>query len=67
MNTELVQHSYLAGEEYTIADMVTYPWIAGFLQRAPELFETAPAVRRWAQTISERPAAQKTAATYLNH
>ena len=66
MNTELVNHSYIAGDEYTIADMVTYPWVAKFVMRSPELFENAPAVRRWMALVSERPAVKKTAETFLN-
>ena len=28
MNNQLMKNKYLAGEEYTIADIATFPWIA---------------------------------------
>lgn len=59
METQLSAHKFLAGEEYTIADMVTYPWLSSFLQMQPAWFEDAPSVRRWATLVGARPAVQK--------
>jgi GST-like protein len=41
MDKRLAQHAFLAGDEYTIADMASYPWIgaydsSGRLRRVPE-------------------------------
>lgn len=59
MNIQLGKHTYLAGEEYTIADICTYPWIANFYKLKPDWFELNPSVRRWVQVIAERPAVKK--------
>ncbi|MBO9667725.1 MAG: glutathione S-transferase N-terminal domain-containing protein [Bdellovibrio sp.] len=59
LELQLSKHPYLAGNAYTIADMVTYPWVAIFLKSYPHLFTETPAVHRWAEAISQRPAVQK--------
>jgi GSH-dependent disulfide-bond oxidoreductase len=53
-------NAYLAGSEYSVADIATYPW----LRNIPALMgaETAakfPNVTRWVKTIGERPAVKK--------
>jgi GST-like protein len=30
MDKRLAQHAFLAGDEYTIADMASYPWIGAY-------------------------------------
>lgn len=55
----LSKSDYLAINEYTIADMTTYPWVAAMLEKKPEWFSEAPGVRRWAARLSERPAVKK--------
>jgi len=49
---------YILGEDYTIADMICWPWvlIAKPLGQSLDLF---PKVARWRQAIKERPAVQK--------
>ncbi len=59
LNSQLTKHAYLAGEEYTIADMATYPWVAGFAKENPVWFEGTPAIRNWLTKVSERPAVKK--------
>ncbi|HWU42784.1 MAG TPA: glutathione binding-like protein, partial [Bdellovibrio sp.] len=59
MNAQLTKHTYLAGDNYTIADMATYPWAASFAKAYPHFFETTPAVRRWLSLVGERPAVKK--------
>jgi GST-like protein len=56
MNTQLAQNQYLAGNFYSIADIATYPWVAGTLKTNPEWYEAVPHVRRWAELIGQRPA-----------
>jgi GSH-dependent disulfide-bond oxidoreductase len=53
-------NAYLAGSEYSVADIATYPW----LRNIPALMgaETAakfPNVTRWVKTIGERPAVKQ--------
>jgi GST-like protein len=59
MNQQLAENQYLAGSFYSIADMATYPWIAAYMKTKPEWFETTPNVRRWAETVGQRPAVKK--------
>lgn len=59
MEQRLSQTQYLAGEFYSIADIATYPWVAGFLKSKAEWFEKSPNIRRWAELIAERPAVMK--------
>lgn len=49
---------YLAGNEYSIADMATYPWVVGSDIRL-EAVEAWPAVGEWVARIAERPATAK--------
>jgi len=53
--------SYMAGPEYTVADMATYPWIAGMLSAAepPVKIEEYPHVQKWKELVGSRPAVQK--------
>lgn len=59
LETQLSNYEYLAGNNYTIADMCTYFWLNGFMKLVPEWFDSKPSVRRWLNTISERPAVKK--------
>ncbi len=65
LDRHLANHVYLAGEEYSIADMATWPWygqlVRGFLYDAAEFLQVQDYryVRRWADLISERPAVQR--------
>jgi GST-like protein len=58
MNKRLSQHPYLAGEEYTIADMAAVGWTRAWERQGqdPDQF---PHVKRWLETLQARPAVQK--------
>jgi GST-like protein len=56
LDGRLAAHEYLA-DEYSIADIATYPWIARHEWHRVELADF-PNVRRWYDLISERPAVQ---------
>lgn len=56
----LAQSAYLGGDDYSIADMATYPWARGI----PALLgagaaETYPKIIAWAAKIGERPATKR--------
>ena len=57
MNTVLEEREYLAGD-YSIADMASFPWVLIYKRFGINLdnFEN---VRRWFDTIKERPAVRK--------
>jgi len=58
MNLGLFSKRYLAANEYTIADMICYPWAAGWKLRKIELDEF-PHVKRWMEELEQRPAVIK--------
>ncbi len=65
LNRELANRRYIAGDEYTIADMAIWPWygavVMGKVYDAGEFLETHTYthVLRWAHEIAERPAVKR--------
>nr|WP_315246222.1 glutathione-dependent disulfide-bond oxidoreductase [uncultured Albidiferax sp.] len=65
LDRRLAEHDYLAGEDYTIADMAVWPWYGGLvlgqLYGAAEFLSVHEYthVLRWAQQIATRPAVQR--------
>lgn len=58
MEEQLGKTPYLAGEEFTIADMASWPWVA--IYEWPGLsLEDYPNVRNWLARIGEREAVQR--------
>jgi GST-like protein len=58
LDQRLQGSAYLAGSEYTIADIAAYPWVARYEWQKIDLADY-PGVQRWYATISERPAVQR--------
>ena len=50
--------AYLCGRDYTIADIACWPWTRSHGNQGVDLDEY-PQVRRWFETIGERPAVQR--------
>ena len=65
LNQRLAAHEYLAGSEYTVADMAAWPWYGalakGQLYEAGEFLQVHEYthVVRWADQIARRPAVQR--------
>lgn len=65
LDQTLANREYLAGDNYSIADMATHPWygtlVSGALYSAQEFLDVASYtnVIRWAEQIQERPAVQR--------
>jgi len=65
LNQRLAAHEYLAGDEYTVADMAAWPWYGalakGQLYEAGEFLQVHEYthVMRWADQIAKRPAVQR--------
>jgi GST-like protein len=57
LDGRLRDHDYLAGE-YSIADVCTYPWVAGMQDRLPGAGGFAH-VNAWLSRVGARPAVQK--------
>ncbi|MBF0307417.1 MAG: glutathione S-transferase N-terminal domain-containing protein [Alphaproteobacteria bacterium] len=58
LDRRLAEVAYVAGEDYGIADIAIYPWVARHDWQAIDLAEL-PNVARWFQAISARPAVQR--------
>ena len=58
MNLGLHKKDWLAAGEYTIADMICYPWASGYKLRKIDLDEF-PNVKRWMAAMEARPAVKK--------
>ena len=65
LDRRLAETEYLAGSEYTIADIAVWPWYGGlakgWLYEAAEFLQVQDYknVQRWADAIGGRPAAQR--------
>jgi GST-like protein len=58
LDRRLGETPYLAGDEYTIADVDTYPWVARHEWHKTDL-AVFPNVKRWFDTIGARPAVKR--------
>ena len=58
LNNRLHDRPWLAGDEYTIADIASYPWLVSWELQGIDLDEFAH-VKRWFEAISERSAVQR--------
>lgn len=65
LDKQLAQHEFIAGDEYSIADMAIWPWYGGIaLNRAynaAEFLDTQSYkhLMRWAKQIDQRPAVKR--------
>ncbi|OBP16283.1 glutathione-dependent disulfide-bond oxidoreductase [Rheinheimera sp. SA_1] len=65
LDRQLAEHEYVAGGEYSIADMAIWPWYGGLalgrLYNAAEFLDVQSYqhVQRWANAIDQRPAVQR--------
>ncbi|NOL50716.1 glutathione-dependent disulfide-bond oxidoreductase [Pelistega suis] len=70
LNQHLAQHTYMVGDEYTIADMAIYPWYGRLCLGQLYVSDTYDAARflavheythiiRWAEMLAERGTIQK--------
>ncbi len=58
LDRQLAQHAYVAGEDYTIADIAIWPWLRTPGRQGVEIADY-PHVARWFAQIAERPAVQR--------
>jgi GST-like protein len=58
MNNRLYDRPYLAGEEYTIADMISYPWTVNWEGQGQDINEFKY-FKRWFEEVGARPAVQR--------
>ena len=58
MNNRLHDQRYLAADEYTIADMISYPWTVNWEGQGQDLADF-PYFKRWFEELGARPAVQR--------
>lgn len=58
LNKQLEGRAFIAGKDYTIADMAAYPWIVGYENQGMTL-EAFPHLKTWFEVIRARPATQR--------
>lgn len=61
LDERLAARAYLAGDDYTIADIATFHW-AGYVDMHELNWTDFPHLKRWCDQIAARPAAQREAA-----
>lgn len=58
IDRRLAESRYLAGPQYSIADMATFPWLRNWKNQGVVLDEY-PHLKKWFDTIAARPAVQR--------
>lgn len=58
MNNVLHKRPWIAGDEYTIADMICYPWTLNWKLQGQDL-DQFKYVKRWHEAMAARPAVQR--------
>jgi len=58
LNNRLYDRRYIAGDEYTIADMISYPWTVNWQGQGQDISEFKY-FKRWFDELSARPAVQR--------
>ena len=75
INDRLGESAYLAGDDYTLADVAHYHWLSGLLAKFPQYFpeaaeglkltsEAFPNIAAWVAKIAERPAVKQADAVF---
>jgi len=58
MDRRLAESAYLGGDDYSIADIATFPWTVRYEWQGID-FKDFPNVRRWFDAIAARPAVKR--------
>ena len=58
LDRRLANRKFVAGSDYSIADMAIYPWIASYKKQSQKL-EDFPHLQRWFNSIQARPATER--------
>ena len=58
MNRQIAQHRYIAGDDYTIADIAIFPWLRSWKNQGIDWNEF-PHLKGWFDEVAARPAVQR--------
>ncbi|VEG90826.1 glutathione S-transferase N-terminal domain-containing protein [Legionella spiritensis] len=66
MDKQLLQHDFISGTDYSIADMAIWPWVYCYekFYKTPIDANKFPHVMRWYENIAERAGVNKALAAY---
>jgi len=59
LDRRLAAATWLAGDEYSVADIAVFPWVRSNSRKGEKLGADLPNVRRWYAAIDARPAVQR--------
>ncbi|WP_066963895.1 glutathione binding-like protein [Rhizorhabdus dicambivorans] len=63
LDRRLADRAFVAGDDYSIADMASYPWVVPH-ERQGQKLEDFPNLKRWFDAIAARPATQRAYAVW---
>jgi GSH-dependent disulfide-bond oxidoreductase len=66
LDKRLVEAEYLAGTDYSMSDIITFPWIRNPDRRGIDLADY-PNLKRWHDLVAARPAVQRGVAVLAEH
>ncbi len=58
LDQRLAHHTYVGGDDYSIADMAIYPWIVPW-EKQRQTLEEFPDLERWFEMVKARPAVRR--------
>jgi GST-like protein len=58
MDRQLATHRFIAGQQYTIADIAIFPWVRSWKNQGIE-WADYPHLKAWFDRIAERPAVRR--------
>ena len=58
MDKQLQSHQWIAGDEYSVADMAIFPWLRSWQNQGID-WADYPHLKAWFDRIAKRPAVQK--------
>jgi len=64
LNGRLAESAYLAGADYTIADICTWPWLCSWIHTTKQPLGARNALKLWYEAIAARPPVRKAIDVY---
>ena len=58
LDKQVQKHPYIAGKQYTLADIATFPWLRSWQNQGID-WKNYPALKDWFDRVSERPAVKR--------
>lgn len=59
LDRQLAAQAFVAGGDYSIADMACFPWVQTYKRQGIDLAQHYPHVRRWYDGLKDRPALRR--------